>query len=1064
MKTKEKGYSLNVLVITIAVMLILTTTAILTVKNLTGDREISNFMNDLQEVETYVKDYYSRKKVLPIRYDGTEPVIFNMNASMQTQIDSGDVGDYYEVDLEKLGKIKLHNENRGYIINESSLKVYVEEPIKYNGINYYTLTNELLGIDKIYGKSDSFEIRVTGNSIVWTSVCELFVSIPNHDDIDERWVFKYYADGPIETKDFKEVGTFFEYGNPIKAEKNGIYSIYVQNAEGFAKVVNIVVKKVDDIKPYIYLDGNKIVAGDDETGIRNVMYKIVDYSIPENERLNNIDVYVQGTKNDLPSSENGDWTYEEAYTGENVAPDEYSFGKNISTYKSEYEEYLLRYAEIESNPSGDLTTLDYRYPQFQHNGVMYGEDEKNIVLYVEDEAGNGSVTNKDNTKMIIVSRKMLLENNIVDTIIKPLNAAKVVINDGDEYTNSSKVNLVIKAQGAESMYITTDENDIPSQEDWVSFKTGVSDYDLGVENKKVTVYVFVTANQMENGTLKYIVVSDQIYVDTQKPTDTAPTVEIIDGNRVKVTCNQKDVGSGIAKIEYGYKKESEKSYTWKNSLDNIVLEAGIKYEIKTRTTDNVGNMQESESVEVEAEIEVTQIVPNEPAMATGMKAIAWNSKMNEFEIDQSTWKTSGGTKLTWYNYEEIQGTTDARTSVWANAKTSDGSYWVWIPRFAYRIIYYTDSSKNVVKGYYQNSATSGINYFGSDGKTLAADPETVKSQYLDVDVIFLNGTSSTQYKEENKTTKLYVIKELPSTYIVHPAFQRVSSSTSNNSLGKWSSELTGIWVAKFEASRSDANFDEVGTSEKILSVPSVKSLSGVSISDAYKYSLEMFPTMYSHLMKNSEWGAVAYLAYSKYGRNQNEISSNRMSDMITGAGGTVDASTYTCTSDKFLSTYAYNATDNNDNKSGIYASTTGNISGVYDMAGGVSEYVATYLNNENDVLSANGKNLVQEETIANREIYTVASTDQPINNYKRNGINDGVYGNAIYETSTGYVGNYGVNNDTSNFISGSTPFLIRGGSYLDGIGSGIFSFNATNGAANGKSNNAFGFRPVLAFR
>ena len=30
----------------------------------------------------------------------------------------------------------------------------------------------------------------------------------------------------------------------------------------------------------------------------------------------------------------------------------------------------------------------------------------------------------------------------------------------------------------------------------------------------------------------------------------------------------------------------------------------------------------------------------------------------------------------------------------------NGSYWVWIPRFAYRITYYTDASQSVVKGYY----------------------------------------------------------------------------------------------------------------------------------------------------------------------------------------------------------------------------------------------------------------------------------------------------------------------------------------------------------------------------
>ena len=68
MKTKEKGYSLGVLVITVAVMIILITTAITTMRNLTGDRKITYFMSDMQEVEDYVKDYYSRKNALPISY------------------------------------------------------------------------------------------------------------------------------------------------------------------------------------------------------------------------------------------------------------------------------------------------------------------------------------------------------------------------------------------------------------------------------------------------------------------------------------------------------------------------------------------------------------------------------------------------------------------------------------------------------------------------------------------------------------------------------------------------------------------------------------------------------------------------------------------------------------------------------------------------------------------------------------------------------------------------------------------------------------------------------------
>ena len=66
---QKRGYSLGVLVITIAVMIILTTTALISFRGLSPDKEVTNFMNDLQEVEEYVKEYYSSKRTLPIKYD-----------------------------------------------------------------------------------------------------------------------------------------------------------------------------------------------------------------------------------------------------------------------------------------------------------------------------------------------------------------------------------------------------------------------------------------------------------------------------------------------------------------------------------------------------------------------------------------------------------------------------------------------------------------------------------------------------------------------------------------------------------------------------------------------------------------------------------------------------------------------------------------------------------------------------------------------------------------------------------------------------------------------------------
>ena len=123
----KKGYSLGILVITIAVMLILTTTALLSFKSTTADKEITNFMNDITEVEEYVKEYYSEKHILPLMYDNTtkQPIAINSleYEEIRAQASNKDFGNYYFVDLTKLERIHLKDNQRGYIVNENSLRV-----------------------------------------------------------------------------------------------------------------------------------------------------------------------------------------------------------------------------------------------------------------------------------------------------------------------------------------------------------------------------------------------------------------------------------------------------------------------------------------------------------------------------------------------------------------------------------------------------------------------------------------------------------------------------------------------------------------------------------------------------------------------------------------------------------------------------------------------------------------------------------------------------------------------------------------------------------------------------
>ena len=79
-----------------------------------------------------------------------------------------------------------------------------------------------------------------------------------------------------------------------------------------------------------------------------------------------------------------------------------------------------------------------------------------------------------------------------------------------------------------------------------------------------------------------------------------------------------------------------------------------------------------------------------------------------------------------------------------------------------------------------------------------------------------------------------------------------------------------------------------------------------------------------HMSKNSEWGVVAYLSQSKYGKYGNpnytgtdkEVAINNCQSFITGVGGdTVSAgsSTKTCTANTY------------ETEKGKAASTTGNI-------------------------------------------------------------------------------------------------------------------------------------------
>ena len=369
------------------------------------------------------------------------------------------------------------------------------------------------------------------------------------------------------------------------------------------------------------------------------------------------------------------------------------------------------------------------------------------------------------------------------------------------------------------------------------------------------------------------------------------------------------------------------------------------------------------------------------------------------------WKKTTSTDPEWYNYgTEVnapklgtgmtpivyEGANKPTEKKWANAITEDGSMWVWIPRYAY----------SITSGYHSSSTGT-------------------------IEIKFLKDSSNVAYDG----TSTWDNVSGQGKWNVHPAFN-------------YGQEVSGIWVAKFEASRSNATSSNAGSNNTIKIQSGVQSWRSITVNDIYTNCLNYNKTLNSHMMKNDEWGAVAYLSKSKYGKQNEEVWINNSSSYITGsAGNSASAGTDTGTTNDYTSTQ------------GVKASTTGTVYGVYDMSGGAWEYVAGYVNNGNSSLTSYGSSLVNGDA-KTKNVYNKASSDNNTNNYNAN---SSKYGDALYETSTRGDGNTSWYGDYSVFPYTSNPFFIRGGLFNNGAGAGVFFFHTYDGGSHSSSS----FRPVL---
>lgn len=551
---------------------------------------------------------------------------------------------------------------------------------------------------------------------------------------------------------------------------------------------------------------------------------------------------------------------------------------------------------------------------------------------------------------------------------------------------------------------------------------------ISVNGLKIDDLIIYTQEQLETGTYNN---------EFQNKNKTNPEFNLskqIFGLIGKVTVTDVKYYENVGKGNIKYRLKGS-SY-WNECIENT-FEVSVSgtYEVQIIDANNKYTTKEIEL-----------ILNNKPILSEGMVPVVYNETTSRWEkIDQD----SGY----WYDYGEKK---------WANIMLKDGlefesdgktvknegSMFVWIPRYAYKI----------TEGYH-SSITGKI-----DVKFLV-NKENYTSD--NVNIVEYNKTTTNGYTQ------------FPNGYVVHPAF------SNDMTVGGWDREIEGIWVAKFEAGYPMENKtdSQVKTASNFY-YPVFKgqrySYNYISIGDSFTLSKEMSENgnpygldnnSNSHMMKNSEWGAVVYLATSIYGKNS-EIYPNNVS---------FDSDRNNINEKPVYSITGYSANGVNEGKNasegaeiedtigtssawytevGNNASTTGNIYGIYDMSGGSSEYVITLIPTENSSIINYGSsfaNITQSDKYVT--IYPIGDSNQENTEISKSYKDFGkIYGDAIWETSSGIGGNNAWNKDMCDTDTDSSePFFIRGCEWASGENNGIFAFSDVSGVANEKST----FRLVL---
>jgi hypothetical protein len=398
------------------------------------------------------------------------------------------------------------------------------------------------------------------------------------------------------------------------------------------------------------------------------------------------------------------------------------------------------------------------------------------------------------------------------------------------------------------------------------------------------------------------------------------------------------------------------------------------------------------------------------------------------------WQTISSSDSNWYDYtnKKWANAVTVTTASLATYKNTSGTtvneadilgYWVYIPRYRYQVM-----------------------------RCNATDPVVATPTLFNI-----------QFENQNTQNYQKAYPAINNDWATHPAF----------TLGE--TELNGLWVSKFEASNPTTS--RVTAAENIYFKPNQLGVSYNNVSTQFTMSRNIgsdgtnahnLATLVSTMLKNDQWGAIAYLTTSVYGRgtseiwinncdddsNNNNIGGDTYNDHTGWAGTSASASSQSSCS-------AYTTTYNNSDQAyhgtiGVHASTTDNVYGIYDMSGGNFEYV---MGNYDQTIGSSGFSTLPDAKYYNNYPSSIFTNNSSYtNNNQCTWATCG--GHALHETKTvqsvsSYNQSWG--SDYSIFVDSSYPWFARGGSSYHSSFAGVFASRDYYGG--GLSD--IGFRVVL---